>query len=88
MERSQKREYRAGECEVSRGSLVGYQLVSWHQRHGVELDPGAVFESLIEGRRVEGLIDLPVDAMLDNLLAAFPRAVREPNGPAHEWFDS
>jgi hypothetical protein len=44
----------------------------------------AIYASLLDGRRVEGLRDLDVESFLAAILDSFPAAVREPNGES-EW---
>ena len=65
---------------------MSYDLAFWRQQPGVRLDPVVVHAALLDGHPVAGLVDLPLAEWLAALLAAFPGAVREPNG-AREWID-
>jgi hypothetical protein len=71
---------------------VSYDLVFWKQQEGVNLDPAVVDRALRDAVRpaelVEpaGLVELPIEAWLDELMRSFPDAVRGPNGP-NEWID-
>ncbi len=62
------------------GVVVSYDLVFWDQRESEAPPPRAVYETLLEGQRIEGLADLPIDDFLRAILDGFPGAVREPNG--------
>jgi hypothetical protein len=63
---------------------VSYDLVFWRQAGPVAEPPAAIYRDLLEGRQVDGLLELEVDGFLRAILERFPDAVREPNGSA-EW---
>ena len=64
---------------------VSYELVFWQQNASQTLDPESIYQELMDERgSVPGLNDIPVDAFLDALVASFPGASREANGPG-EW---
>lgn len=64
---------------------MSYDLIFWTQPADFGDSAASVFERLGE-TSVPGLVALPIDALLGDLLLAFPGAVREPNGDT-EWVD-
>ena len=46
-----------------------------------------MYQSLIDGRAVEGLVTLPITSILPELVVALPGSVRESNGEGLEWID-
>ncbi|HET6870387.1 MAG TPA: hypothetical protein VFH80_31025 [Solirubrobacteraceae bacterium] len=64
---------------------MSYDLCFWSERPGAGLAPQTVYEKLLAGGDVDGLLQLPIDAYLEALAKAFPGGRREPNG-AGEWF--
>jgi hypothetical protein len=64
---------------------VSYDLCFWSERPGVRLPAQTVYERLLDGRAVDGLVPLAVDNYLAALAHAFPVGLREPNGQS-EWF--
>jgi hypothetical protein len=56
---------------VARRVSVSYDLSFWKQKPRVRLDPQAVYERLLEGERIEGLVDLPVDRILARIAETF-----------------
>jgi hypothetical protein len=73
----------AGRPTCNHGRM-SYDLVFWRQAAGTTADPKGAYESLLDGASVDGLAALPIDDILTAILAAFPGAVREPNGSS-EW---
>jgi hypothetical protein len=65
---------------------VSYDLAFWRQDNPDERPPRELYEMFLEGQRVNGIPELPVEAFLAKIMQAFPSAVREPNGDA-EWLD-
>ena len=63
---------------------MSYDLTFWRQQPGMSLDPNETYRALNEGSSVEGLVPLPIEDMLRDLVLAFPSALRERNGP-DEW---
>ena len=63
---------------------MSYDLSFWRQTTGCGLDPLTVYNELNDEHHVEGLVDLPIDAILGRVMQAFPAAQREPNGQ-YEW---
>jgi hypothetical protein len=59
---------------------MSYQLVFWRQAPDVALPARDVYESLLLGDFVPGLVSLPVEALLLGLAASFPTAVRSDAG--------
>jgi hypothetical protein len=66
---------------------VSYDLVFWRYQSGGRRDPASVYDGLVNGATPEDLEELPVESILSAILAAFPGARREPNGPGMEWID-
>ncbi|MGN6866906.1 MAG: hypothetical protein ACTHMY_00730 [Solirubrobacteraceae bacterium] len=64
---------------------MGYDLCFWSERPGLGLAPQTVYETLIDGSDVDGLLPFPIGAYLEALAKAFPGGTREPNGTG-EWF--
>jgi hypothetical protein len=54
------------------------QLLFWNPGPNVRLSPAEVARELVWGEEVEGLIDLPVKEIIDNLKAEFPQHKEEP----------
>lgn len=65
---------------------VSYDLVFWKQQEDANLGPAMVARALQDAEPPAGLVELPIEAWLEELLTSFPGAVREPNGQ-HEWID-
>jgi hypothetical protein len=65
---------------------MSYDLVFWRQDGPIDAPPETIYERLLEGNRVDGLLELRIESILTALLGGFPGAVREPNG-AGEWID-
>jgi hypothetical protein len=63
---------------------MSYDLAFWQQESWMSEEPGRTYEALVSGAHVPGLATIPIEGMLADLLAAFPGAVREPNGMG-EW---
>jgi hypothetical protein len=63
---------------------MSYDLVFWQQDESVVEEPGAIYTMLLEGGRVRGVADLPIEAMLAAISDRFAGASREQNGPG-EW---
>ncbi|MGZ4184117.1 MAG: hypothetical protein ACXVUE_02780 [Solirubrobacteraceae bacterium] len=64
---------------------MSYSLCFWSERPGAHVAPQTVYERLVEGSEVDGLLPLSIDAYLVALANAFPGGTREPNGTS-EWF--
>lgn len=64
---------------------MSYDLCFWSERPGARLPAQTVYEQLLGGEAVDGIIPLDVEAFLGALADAFPEGKREPNG-ADEWF--
>jgi hypothetical protein len=64
---------------------MSYDLCFWSERPGARLDPQTVYEQLLDGAEIDGLVPLAIDAYLEALANAFPAGTREPNGTS-EWF--
>ncbi len=64
---------------------VSYDLCFWSERPGIRLPPPAVYEHLLDGRAVDGLVSLAIEDYLAALAETFPEGTREPNGES-EWF--
>lgn len=64
---------------------MSYPLCFWPERSGARLAPQTVYEGLLDGSEVDGLLPLPIDVYLQALADAFPGGTREPNG-TYEWF--
>lgn len=47
-------------------------LLFWHAGPAVKLSPSEIARELVWGEEVDGLVDLPVRAILDRLRAIFP----------------
>lgn len=52
--------------------MDNYTLLFWRAGPAVKLSPAEIARELMWGEEVEGLIDLPVRAILDRLQAEFP----------------
>jgi hypothetical protein len=50
---------------------MSYDLDFWRYKEGVTLDHQKVYEQLSDGRRVDGLEDLPVDAVIRRVTEVF-----------------
>ncbi len=59
---------------------ISYDLVFWKQTAAEARPAAEIYADLAEGRDVAGLVGLPIEIMLADVLAAFPDAVREPSG--------
>lgn len=66
---------------------MGYQLAFWQCEVGRSPDSRSTFDALMNGGTVDGVVSLPTEQIIGAILAAFPTAVREPNGPSSEWID-
>jgi hypothetical protein len=66
---------------------MSYELVFWQRDAGHAANANGVYQSLMDGSKVDGLRTLPIEDIVAAILTAFPRAVREPNGPTSEWID-
>jgi hypothetical protein len=66
---------------------VSYDLVFWRYQSGSRRDPASIYDELLSGATPEDLEELPLEPILSKILAAFPGARREPNGPDMEWID-
>src|ERR1700722_12395207 len=66
---------------------MSYDLAFWRQPADMQRAPESIFEALVSGQAVDGLLDLPIDEVLAGIVQSFPDAVREPNG-TDEWADS
>jgi len=64
---------------------VSHELVFWQREHSQAMNSPAVYAALMDGGVIDGLRTLPIEDIASAILAAFPRAVREPNGPGSEW---
>jgi hypothetical protein len=64
---------------------MSYDLCFWCERPGARLDPQTVYEQLLDGAEIDGLVPLAIDAYLEALANAFPAGTREPNLTS-EWF--
>ena len=64
---------------------MSYDLCFWSERPGEHLEPQTVYQRLLAGANVGGLVPLAIDAYLEALANAFPAGTREPNGTS-EWF--
>jgi hypothetical protein len=65
---------------------VSYDLV-FSRQHGPATDsPQSIYSELLEGRRVNGLVELDTESFIDGVLDAFPGAARGPQGDA-EWIE-
>jgi hypothetical protein len=64
---------------------VSYELIFWQQDGSRALDPADAYQELMaRAGTVQGLTEIPVDAFLEELAAAFLGAAREVNGSG-EW---
>jgi hypothetical protein len=63
---------------------VSYELLFWKQSPVLTKPASFVYDSLMAERHVEGLVDLPIEAILSNIEREFPGTNRERNGPS-EW---
>jgi hypothetical protein len=50
---------------------MSYDLNSWKQQPGLTIDPQSVYERLCEGERVEGLVELPIEAIVTLIAETF-----------------
>jgi hypothetical protein len=48
-------------------------LIFWRPRADLAMEPAATAQELTWGEEVEGLVDLPIKAIIDRLKAEFPR---------------
>lgn len=64
---------------------MSYDLCFWSERPDARLNSQTVYEKLLAGSTVDGLVPLPIDDYLIALAKVFPDGTREPNGPS-EWF--
>ena len=64
---------------------MSYTLCFWSERPGAGLASKTVYERLLDGSEVDGLVSLRIDAYLEALASAFPGGTREPNVTS-EWF--
>ncbi len=63
---------------------MSYDLVFWSQAGPLAANAETIYHRLVEGDRVEGLAELPIDSFLAAVLELFPAAVREANGDS-DW---
>ncbi len=64
---------------------MSYDLCFWSERPGVRVPAPGVYEHLLDGKAVDGLMPLAVEDYPGALAQAFPEGTREPNGRS-EWF--
>jgi hypothetical protein len=74
----------SGSLPSSSLTVLSYDLAFWCQHESEERPPAKLYEAFVDGQRVDGIPDLPVDEFLTRVLEAFPTATREPNGVS-EW---
>jgi hypothetical protein len=55
---------------------VGYQLVFWKYADALHQPAGEVYAALMNGERLDGLAEFPVEAYVDSVVAEFPDAER------------
>jgi len=58
--------------------------VFWRRDRGTAANAYAVYTALMEGHFVDGLLDLPVEQIVAEVLARFPGAARVGDGPLSE----
>jgi hypothetical protein len=63
---------------------MSYDLAFWRQAPTVTQPADEIYNALLGGQRVEGVIDLQLGPFLEAIVGRFPGAVREPNGDG-EW---
>ena len=64
---------------------MSLDLVFWRQSETATTAPVDIMTALLDEVRPDDVLDIDIEAVLSELLAAFPGAVREPNGPHDEW---
>ena len=73
-----------GPCGRRHHEVVAYDLVFWKQERSFQAEPHAIRDALASNEPVDGLLEIPVDEWMAAVVAAFPGATREPNGPNSE----
>lgn len=58
-------------------AAVSYDLCFWKEHPGPRKNGQAVYEALLDGQPVAGLMAFPVEEYLDAVRQAFPAAMRE-----------
>ena len=57
-----------------------YELFFWRQESMMTLSSRAIYESLRDGRAVDGLAHLAIDQLVAGVMVSFPEARVEPHG--------
>lgn len=65
---------------------MSYDLAFWKQADSETRPPRGLYEFFLDRQQVDGIPELPVEAVVARLLETFPSAIREPNGDS-EWLD-
>jgi hypothetical protein len=64
---------------------MSYDLCFWKERPGPRQNPQAVYEALLDGQRVDGLLLFPTEEYLAAVREAFPEAAREDRAEELTW---